>query len=181
MPRKIGIFVDGIPYEGEGTLNTNGKPAGVCSLLRKAASGTQNNVYVDVGQFKIPVGYESLASVSALPLVERALMFTQRDPFDGGYGMYVTPAFSSVAHKGSSTTGLTSSTASVIGRTLLLSRTPKPFWAILATSLTSFTAYSQESAAAQATPAFARQVRCCRACVWIAAFLTPSLPTLATG
>jgi hypothetical protein len=55
-------------------------------LLRKAAPGTQNNIYVDVGQYKIPVGYESLLSSSALPLVERALMFTQRDPFDGGYG-----------------------------------------------------------------------------------------------
>jgi hypothetical protein len=55
-------------------------------LLRKAAPGTQNNIYVDVGQYKIPVGYESLLSSGALPLVERALMFTQRDPFDGGYG-----------------------------------------------------------------------------------------------
>jgi hypothetical protein len=55
-------------------------------LLKKAATGSQNNIYVDVGQYKIPVGYESLLSSSALPLVERALMFTQRDPFDGGYG-----------------------------------------------------------------------------------------------
>jgi hypothetical protein len=59
-------------------------------LLKRAAPGAapgmQNNIYIDVGQFKIPVGYESLLSSSALPLVERALMFTQRDPFDGGYG-----------------------------------------------------------------------------------------------
>ena len=41
---------------------------------------------VDVGQFKIPVGYESLVSSSALPFVERPLIFTSRDPFDGGYG-----------------------------------------------------------------------------------------------
>ena len=40
----------------------------------------------DIGQFKIPVGYESLVSSSALPLVERPLIFTSRDPFDGGYG-----------------------------------------------------------------------------------------------
>ena len=41
---------------------------------------------VDIGQFKIPVGYESLVSSSALPFVERPLIFTLRDPFDGGYG-----------------------------------------------------------------------------------------------
>ena len=41
---------------------------------------------VDLGQFKIPVGYESLVSSSALPFVERPLIFTSRDPFDGGYG-----------------------------------------------------------------------------------------------
>ena len=41
---------------------------------------------VDIGQFKIPVGYESLVSSSALPFVERPLIFTARDPFDGGYG-----------------------------------------------------------------------------------------------
>lgn len=40
----------------------------------------------DLGQFKIPVGYESLVSTSALPFVERPLIFTARDPFDGGYG-----------------------------------------------------------------------------------------------
>ena len=41
--------------------------------------------FIDVGQFKIPIGYESLLSANALPAVERALFFTQRDPFDGGY------------------------------------------------------------------------------------------------
>ena len=41
---------------------------------------------LDAGQFKIPVGYESLQSSGSLPFVERALIFTQRDPFDGGYG-----------------------------------------------------------------------------------------------
>lgn len=52
-------------------------------LLNKKGN---NSLTVDVGQYKIPIGYESLQSSSALPLVERALIFTQRDPFDGGYG-----------------------------------------------------------------------------------------------
>ena len=51
--------------------------------LNKTAT-TSNSI--DVGQFKIPVGYESLVSSSALPFVERPLIFTARDPFDGGYG-----------------------------------------------------------------------------------------------
>ncbi len=45
-----------------------------------------NSNSVDIGQFKIPVGYESLVSSAALPFVERPLIFTSRDPFDGGYG-----------------------------------------------------------------------------------------------
>ena len=45
-----------------------------------------NNTFIDIGQFKIPIGYESLVSSSSLQTVERALLFTQRDPFDGGYG-----------------------------------------------------------------------------------------------
>ncbi|HEX8834367.1 MAG TPA: porin, partial [Abditibacteriaceae bacterium] len=52
-------------------------------LLNK---GTNGSSYIDVGQYKIPIGYESLVSSSALPLVDRALIFTQRDPFDGSYG-----------------------------------------------------------------------------------------------
>nr|AUN36282.1 hypothetical protein [uncultured bacterium] len=55
-------------------------------LLRKAMKGSDNNIFVDVGQFKIPIGYESLLSSGGTPFVERSLMFTQRDPFDGGYG-----------------------------------------------------------------------------------------------
>jgi outer membrane murein-binding lipoprotein Lpp len=47
--------------------------------------GDRSN-YIDVGQYKIPIGYESLQSTSSLQTVERALVFTQRDPFDGGYG-----------------------------------------------------------------------------------------------
>lgn len=52
-------------------------------LLNK--KGT-NQTQVDVGQFKIPIGYESLQSSAALPLIERSLIFSQRDPFDGSYG-----------------------------------------------------------------------------------------------
>ncbi len=55
-------------------------------LLRKAPTGSLNNVYIDLGQYKIPVGYESLVSSSALQTVERALQFSQRDPFGGGFG-----------------------------------------------------------------------------------------------
>lgn len=56
-------------------------------LLRSTGTGAEaSNLYFDAGQYKIPVGYESLLSTSALPFVERALIFTQRDPFDGGYG-----------------------------------------------------------------------------------------------
>ncbi|HEY0075765.1 MAG TPA: porin [Abditibacteriaceae bacterium] len=43
--------------------------------------------FIDVGQYKIPIGYEGdLLSSSALPLINRALMFQLRDPFGGGYG-----------------------------------------------------------------------------------------------
>ncbi|PQV64827.1 Phosphate-selective porin [Abditibacterium utsteinense] len=48
--------------------------------------GANSSNFIDVGQYKIPIGYESLVSSAALPTVERALQFTQRDPFDGGYG-----------------------------------------------------------------------------------------------
>ena len=41
-------------------------------------------LYGDIGQFKIPIGYEGdLVSSSALQAVERALMFRQRDPVNG--------------------------------------------------------------------------------------------------
>lgn len=46
-----------------------------------------NSHFVDVGQFKVPIGYEGdQVSSSALQTVERALMFGSRDPFRGGYG-----------------------------------------------------------------------------------------------
>ena len=45
--------------------------------------------FIDIGQYKIPIGYEGdQVSSSALQTVERALFFTQRDPAgsDSGYG-----------------------------------------------------------------------------------------------
>lgn len=43
--------------------------------------------YIDVGQFKLPIGYEGdQVSSSALQTIERALMFGSRDPWRGGYG-----------------------------------------------------------------------------------------------
>lgn len=47
-------------------------------LLNK---GKNNKTYADVGQFKLPLGYESLVSSSALPLLERSMIFAQ-----GKYG-----------------------------------------------------------------------------------------------
>jgi hypothetical protein len=53
-------------------------------LLKKNARGSH---FVDVGQFKIPIGYEGdQLSSGQTQNVERALLFTQRDPFQGGYG-----------------------------------------------------------------------------------------------
>jgi hypothetical protein len=49
--------------------------------------GKTNRRYFDVGQFTIPLGYEGdLVSSRALQTEDRALMFSQRDPFDGGFG-----------------------------------------------------------------------------------------------
>lgn len=42
--------------------------------------------YIEVGQQKVPIGYESLLSSGALPLVEAALMYQLRDPIRGNYG-----------------------------------------------------------------------------------------------
>ena len=57
-------------------------------LLRSRGTGAHTNRhFLDAGQFKIPIGYEStLIPAIAVPLVERSLMFTIRDPFGGGYG-----------------------------------------------------------------------------------------------
>jgi len=57
------------------------------SYLLKKAKLAANNQYIDLGQFKIPIGYEGdLVSSGALQAVERALMFRQRDLASGGYG-----------------------------------------------------------------------------------------------
>lgn len=46
-----------------------------------------NSMFVDAGQYKIPIGYEGdLVSSGALQTINRALMFSTRDPFAGGYG-----------------------------------------------------------------------------------------------
>ena len=57
-------------------------------LLRNRGTGTNSyRHFLDAGQFKIPIGYEStLIPAIAVPLIERSLMFTIRDPFGGGYG-----------------------------------------------------------------------------------------------
>jgi hypothetical protein len=52
-------------------------------LLKKRGPRT---MLVDVGQFKIPIGLESLQVSQATQLVERSLIYTQRDPYDGGDG-----------------------------------------------------------------------------------------------
>jgi phosphate-selective porin len=55
-------------------------------LLNKTATANHS---IDVGQFKIPIGYEGdQVSSGNLQTVERALFFTQRDPSgaDQGYG-----------------------------------------------------------------------------------------------
>jgi hypothetical protein len=56
-------------------------------LLKKATAPSTNNIYADIGQFKIPIGYEGdLVSSGALQTVERALMFRARDVNNGGAG-----------------------------------------------------------------------------------------------
>lgn len=57
------------------------------SYLLKQNADKTSAATVDVGQYKIPFGYEGdRVSSSALTFVERALLFTQRDTQDGGYG-----------------------------------------------------------------------------------------------
>ena len=56
----------------------------VSYLLNKTPSNTNS---IDIGQYKIPIGYEGdLVSSSAIPTVDRALMYQARDPFGGGNG-----------------------------------------------------------------------------------------------
>ncbi len=56
-------------------------------MSNKGTGARINRHFLDAGQFKIPIGYEStLVQAIAVPLIERSLMFTIRDPFGGGYG-----------------------------------------------------------------------------------------------
>jgi phosphate-selective porin len=45
----------------------------------------KNANYIDVGQQKVPIGYESLLSASALPFVERSLLSQIKDPLKAPY------------------------------------------------------------------------------------------------
>jgi len=46
-----------------------------------------SSLFAEAGQYKIPIGYEGdLVSSSAIQTINRALMFSTRDPFAGGYG-----------------------------------------------------------------------------------------------
>ena len=56
------------------------------SYLLNQGKDKQNSNFIDVGQQKVPFGYESLLSSSALPLVEAGLMYQERDPDKGNYG-----------------------------------------------------------------------------------------------
>ena len=50
-------------------------------------TNTTNQVFLDAGQFKTPIGYESaLVPTSQVPFLERSLIFTGRDPFGTTYG-----------------------------------------------------------------------------------------------
>ena len=52
--------------------------------LKKTATSSH---FIDIGQFKIPIGYEGdQVSSGQLQFVERALIFAQRDIANGGYG-----------------------------------------------------------------------------------------------
>ncbi|HEX8551751.1 MAG TPA: porin [Abditibacteriaceae bacterium] len=83
-------FRSRVPFNaGPGPINVNTRARDsllqeiqISYLLNKGANAN----YIDAGQFKIPIGYESLLSSGSLPFVERSLIFSQRDPFDGGYG-----------------------------------------------------------------------------------------------
>src|SRR6185436_3932437 len=53
-------------------------------LLKKTPRGAHS---FTIGQFKIHIGYEGdQVTLANMQMVERALMFTQRDPFGGGFG-----------------------------------------------------------------------------------------------
>ncbi|MBV9469826.1 MAG: outer membrane beta-barrel protein [Abitibacteriaceae bacterium] len=63
-----------------------GKNAVGMSPVTGAAAAKSANA-IELGQYKIPIGFEGdVVSSSAIPTVDRALMFTARDPFGGGNG-----------------------------------------------------------------------------------------------
>ena len=76
------------PLAGSGNVDQRSTPLQTLELsyqLRR--KNKDNRDYLDVGQFSLPIGYEGdQVSSSDLQTVDRALMFTQRDAFDGGYG-----------------------------------------------------------------------------------------------
>lgn len=76
------------PLTGQGGINQRSnilQTLELSYLLQRKSK--DNRDYLDIGQFTLPIGYEGdLVSSSDLQTVDRALMYTQRDPFDGGYG-----------------------------------------------------------------------------------------------
>ena len=70
--------------KGSVPTTTSGVPTTAGAASQPAVP---NNIYIDIGQFKLPIGYEGdLVSSSAIQTIDRALMFGARDPFGGGYG-----------------------------------------------------------------------------------------------
>ena len=77
----------GAPFIGAGAPNQANNPLQEMQLSYLLTKRGAASHFADIGQFKIPVGFEGdLVSSSALQTVERALMFSQRDPFGGGFG-----------------------------------------------------------------------------------------------
>jgi hypothetical protein len=77
-----------INLNGAGTaVNQQGTLLQELQLIYQLKKTPTSTHYLDVGQYKIPIGYEGdMLSAAAIQNVERALIFTQRDPFTGGYG-----------------------------------------------------------------------------------------------
>jgi hypothetical protein len=83
------MSLSGTPVSGVNQSSNILQEAQISYLLRKARGERDGsgNISLDAGQFKIPVGFEGdLVSSSAIPTIERALMFAARDSFGGGYG-----------------------------------------------------------------------------------------------
>jgi phosphate-selective porin len=90
-PRIVGtVQIDPakqLTINAAGAVNQNSsilQEIAVQYLMQKTPRGAH---YFDIGQFKIPIGYEGdQTTLANLQTIERALMYTQRDPFQGGYG-----------------------------------------------------------------------------------------------